>query len=93
MDFLIDVLPDGDPVLRRQDHAPHKDATQESAKPTKEKHSMPLTVRLAPEVYEGLRRLDSRTGGGASAAATPETALIRPKGNATMLHQLVLRVG
>jgi hypothetical protein len=28
---------------------------QQDAKPTKEKHSVPLTVRLAPEVYEGIR--------------------------------------
>jgi len=34
---------------------------QQDAKPTKEKHSVPLTVRLAPEVYEGLQRLNSRT--------------------------------
>jgi hypothetical protein len=36
--------------------------TQQDAKPTTEKHSVPLTVRLAPEVYEGLQRLHSRTG-------------------------------
>ena len=35
---------------------------RQDAKPTKEKHSVPLTVRLAPEVYEGLQRLHSRTG-------------------------------
>ena len=36
--------------------------TQQDAKPTKEKHSIPVTVRLAPEVYEGLQRMQSRTG-------------------------------
>jgi len=36
--------------------------TQQDAKPTKEKHSVPLTVRLAPGVYEGLQRLHGRTG-------------------------------
>ncbi len=40
---------------------------QQDAKPTKEKHSVPLTVRLAPEVYEGLQRLHSRTGAGVRA--------------------------
>ncbi len=34
---------------------------RQDAKP-KEKHSVPLIVRLAPEVYEGLQRLHSRTG-------------------------------
>jgi hypothetical protein len=29
---------------------------RQDAKPTREKHSVPLTVRLAPEVYEGLQR-------------------------------------
>jgi hypothetical protein len=33
---------------------------QQDAKPTKGR-LMPLTVRLAPEVYEGLQRLNSRT--------------------------------
>ncbi len=35
---------------------------RQDAKPTKEKHSVPLTVRLAPEVYEGSQRLHGRTG-------------------------------
>jgi hypothetical protein len=35
---------------------------QQHAKPTKEGHSIPVSVRLAPEVYEGLQRLHSRTG-------------------------------
>jgi hypothetical protein len=34
---------------------------QQDAKPTKEPHSIPVTIRLAPEVYEGLQRLNSRT--------------------------------
>lgn len=34
----------------------------QEAKSTKEKHSVQLTVWLAPEVYEGLQRLQSRTG-------------------------------
>jgi hypothetical protein len=35
---------------------------QQDAKPTNEPHSVPVTVRLAPEVYEGLQRLHNRTG-------------------------------
>jgi hypothetical protein len=35
---------------------------QQDAKPTKEHDLMPVTVRLAPEVYEGLQQLQSRTG-------------------------------
>lgn len=35
---------------------------QLDAKPTKERDSIPVTVRLSPEVYEGLQRLHSRTG-------------------------------
>jgi len=34
---------------------------QQDAKLTKERHSIPVTVRLAPEVYEGLQRLRGRT--------------------------------
>jgi hypothetical protein len=34
---------------------------QQDAKPTKERHSIPITVRLAPEIYEGLQRLNNRT--------------------------------
>jgi hypothetical protein len=40
----------------------------------KERHSIPVTVRLAPEVYEGLQRLHTRTG--SAAASLPETPLI-----------------
>jgi hypothetical protein len=35
---------------------------RQDARRTKERHSIPVTVRLAPEVYEGLQRLHSRTG-------------------------------
>jgi hypothetical protein len=34
---------------------------QQDAKPTQERHSIPITVRLAPEVYEGLQRLHTRS--------------------------------
>jgi hypothetical protein len=34
---------------------------QQDAKPTKEHDLMPVTVQLAPDVYEGLQRLHSRT--------------------------------
>jgi hypothetical protein len=33
----------------------------QNAKPAKERHSIPVTVRLAPEFYEGLQQLQSRT--------------------------------
>ena len=53
---------------------------QQDAKPTKERNSIPVTVRLSPEVYEALQRLNRRAGaaGGGSkrAAAPPETPLI-----------------
>ena len=50
---------------------------QQDAKPTKERHSIPVTVRLAPEVYEGLQRLHSQTGAGSASAPAPtETPLI-----------------
>jgi hypothetical protein len=49
---------------------------QQDAKPTNEHDLIPVSVRLAPEVYEGLQRLHSRTGAAsASAAAPPETPL------------------
>src|ERR1700758_329456 len=48
---------------------------QQDAKRTKEKHSVPLTVRLAPEVYEGLQRLHRRTEAAVRAAAPTETSL------------------
>jgi hypothetical protein len=34
---------------------------QQDSKPTKERDSIPVTVRLAPEVYEGLQRLHTRS--------------------------------
>jgi predicted DNA-binding protein len=34
---------------------------QLDAKPTKKRDSIPVTVRLPPEVYEGLQRLHGRT--------------------------------
>jgi len=35
---------------------------QQDAKPSEKHDLMPVTVRLAPEVYEGLQRLHSRAG-------------------------------
>jgi len=35
---------------------------RQDAKPRKERDLIPVTVRLAPEVYEGVQRLHSRTG-------------------------------
>jgi len=48
---------------------------QQDAKPTKEKHSVPLNVRLAPDVYEGLQRLHSRTGAAVRARLRREKRL------------------
>ena len=51
---------------------------QQDAKPTKERHSIPVTVRLAPEVYEGLQRLHSRTGAAVRARVRRQKRHRRP---------------
>ncbi len=35
---------------------------QRSCKPTKERDSIRVTVRLSPEVYDGMKQLQNRTG-------------------------------